>query len=80
MAIDGGSYSPQVMSKAVVASAHVGSYSIGSKLLKDLGGIVISSRHLNNLTVKIGAELAEDRDAVTGAYFDQPLPRRPRRP
>lgn len=80
MAIDGGSYSPQVMSKAVVASAHVGSYSIGSKLLKNLGGIVISSRHLNNLTVKIGAELAEDRDAVTGAYFDQPLPRRPRRP
>lgn len=44
-----------------------------------MGGISISSRHLNNLTVKIGAELAEDRDARTAAYFDQPLPRTPRR-
>jgi len=59
-----------------VASAHVPSYSIGSKLLDALGGISISSRHLNNLTVKIGAELAEDRDARTAAYFDQALPRR----
>lgn len=79
LAIDGGSYSPRVMNKAVMASAHVGSYAIGSKLLKDLGGIEISSRHLNNLTVKIGAELAKKRDAAMGAYFDQPLPRRPRR-
>jgi len=49
-------------------------------LLAELGGISISSRHLNNLTVKIGAELAEDRDAYTAAYFNQPLPRTPRRP
>jgi len=80
LAIDGGSYSPQVLTKAVVASAHVSSYSIGSKLLDELGGIVISSRHLNNLTAKIGAELAEDRDARTAAYFDQALPRRARLP
>jgi len=53
--------------------------STGSKLLDELGGISISSRHLNNLTVKIGAELAEDRDARTAAYFDQPLPRVPHR-
>ena len=78
--IDGGSYSPHVLTKAVVASAHVPSYSIGSKLLDKLGGISISSRHLNNLTVKIGGELAQDRDARTAAYFDQPLPRIPRRP
>jgi hypothetical protein len=45
-----------------------------------LGGISISSRHLNNLTVKIGVELREDRDARTAAYFDQPLPRRAHRP
>jgi hypothetical protein len=80
LAIDGGSYSPQVLTKAVVASAHVASYSIGSKLLEKLAGISISSRHLNNLTVKIGVELAEDRDAGTTAYFDQPLPRIPQRP
>jgi len=58
--------------KVVIASAHVPSYPIGAKLLEELSGISISSRHLNNLTVKIGVELAEDRDARTAAYFDQP--------
>jgi hypothetical protein len=73
-------YSPQVLTKALVASAHVSSYRIGAKLLEELGGISISSRHLNNLTMKVGTELAEDRDARTAAYFNQPLPRTPRRP
>jgi hypothetical protein len=77
LAIDGASYSPQVLTKAIVASAHVPSYSIGSKLLGELGGISISGRHLNNLTAKIGAELVEDRDARTDAYFNHPLPRIP---
>lgn len=63
------------MNKAIVASAHISSYSIGAKLLDELAGISITGRHLNNLTVKTGAELAEDRDARTAAYFDQPLPR-----
>jgi hypothetical protein len=80
LALDGTSYSPQVLTKAVVASAHVSSYAIGSKLLEELAGISISSRHLNNLTAKIGAELAGDRDARSTAYFDQPLPRIPHRP
>lgn len=80
LAIDGASYSPRVLTKVIIASAHVPSYLIGSKLLHELGGISISGRHLNNLTAKIGAELAEDRDARTAAYFDQPLPRIPQRP
>jgi len=66
--------------KAVIASAHVSSYSIGAKLLKELGGISISSRHLNNLTAKVGSEMAVARAARTAAYFDQPLPRTLRRP
>ena len=66
--------------KAVIASAHVSSYSIGAKLLEELGGISISSRHLNNLTAKVGSEMAADRDARTAAYSDKPLPRTPRRP
>jgi hypothetical protein len=63
------------LTKAITASAHVSSYSIGSKLLGELAGISISSRHLNNLTAKIGGELAQDRDARTAAYLDKPLPR-----
>ena len=68
-----------MLTKAIVASAHVSSYPIGSKLLEELAGISISSRHLNNLTAKIGAELGEDRDARTANYSEQPLPRTPRR-
>ena len=67
------------MIKAIVASAHVPSYPIGAKLLEELAGISISSRHLNNLTAKIGSELGEDRDARTASYSQQLLPRTPRR-
>lgn len=80
MRINGGSYSPLVLTKAIVAAAHVPSYSIGSKLLEVLGDVLISSRHLNNLTAKVGSEMATDRDARTAAYFAQPLPRTPRWP
>ena len=67
------------MARAIIASAHVSSYAIGAELLEKLADISISSRHLNNLTAKIGAELGEDRDARTAAYFQQPLPRTARR-
>ena len=80
MRIDGGSYSPLVLAKAVVAAAHVPSYPVGAKLLDVVGGISISSRHLNNLTVKVGSEMAADRDERTAAYFEQPLPRTPCEP
>jgi hypothetical protein len=75
--INGGSYSPLVLTKAVVAAAHVPSYPVGAKLLDVVGGISISSRHLNNLTAKVGSEMAADRDERTAAYFRQPLPRTP---
>ena len=78
--INGGSYSPQVLTKAIVAASYVPSYPIGSKLLDVVGGISISSRHLNNLTVKVGSEMAAARDAGTAAYFEQPLPRTPCEP
>ena len=78
--IDGGSYSPLVLAKAVVAAAYVPSYPIGAKLLDALGGISITGRHLNNLTAKVGSEMAADRDARTAAYFKQPLPRKPCEP
>ncbi len=67
------------MARAIVASAHVSSYAIGAELLEKLADILISSRHLNNLTAKIGTEMGDDRDVHTAAYFQQPLPRTPRR-
>ena len=41
--INGGSYSPLVLTKAVVAAAHVPSYPVGAKLLDVVGGISLSS-------------------------------------
>jgi hypothetical protein len=73
--IDGGSASPAVLEKKVIAAAHAPSYSIGGLLLQRLGGIQLTGRGLNKTAVKIGTEMAAERDARTKAYFNQPLPR-----
>jgi hypothetical protein len=73
--LDGRSYSPAVLKKAITASAHAPSYQLGSKLLEIVGEIKIEGRQLNKLAVRIGTELTAARDAVTAEYFDQPLPR-----
>ena len=50
-------------------------YHLAAATLQDVGDITISGRHLRNLTVQIGGELEQDRDARTDAYFGQSLPR-----
>ena len=75
LAIDGRSYSPRVLEKAMLCVAHAPAYELAAKLLDDVGGITISGRHLRNLSVLVGGELERDRDAQTATYFDQPLPR-----
>jgi len=62
----------------ILVGAHAPSYTVGSKLLEVVGEISISSRQLNNLTAKIGTELADQRDASVAAYLDEPLPRKHR--
>ena len=59
----------------MIAAAHAPSYSIGGLLLQRLGGIQLTGRGLNKTAVKIGTEMAAERDARTKAYFNQPLPR-----
>jgi hypothetical protein len=78
--IDGGSASPAVLEKKVIAAAHARSYAIGGLLLRTLGGIDLSGRGLNKTAVKIGTEMAALRDAQAAAYFNQPLPRQPMMP
>jgi len=68
------------LEKAIITSAHVPSYQLGSKLLEVVGEIKIAGRQLNKLTTKIGSELTVERDVRTEAYFDQPLPRQPNPP
>ena len=78
--IDGGSASPAVLEKKVLAVAYAPSYSIGELMLRKIGGIELTGRGLNKTAVKIGLEMVAQRDAQTEAYFDQPLPRQHAQP
>lgn len=78
--LDGGSASPAVLAKKVLAAAHAPSYAVGELMLRKLGGVELSSRGLNKTAVKIGAERVAERTARTQAYFEQPLPRRHSQP
>lgn len=60
----------------MLAAAHAPSYSIGELVLRKIGGIQLSGRGLNKTAVKIGSEMAAQRDARTEFYFRQPLPRK----
>jgi hypothetical protein len=73
--IDGGSASPAVLEKKMLAVAYAPSYSIGELVLRKIGGIELTGRGLNKTAVKIGLEMVAERDARTEAYFHQPLPR-----
>jgi len=78
--IDGGSASPAVLEKKVLAVAYAPSYSIGELVLRKIGDIDLTGRGLNKTAVKIGSEMVVQRDARTEAYFDQPLPRQHTQP
>ena len=80
MGIDGGSVSPAVLEKKILAAAHAPSYSIGELVLRKIGGIELSGRGLNKTVVKIGSEMVAQRDAQTESYFGQPLPRKHAQP
>ena len=73
--IDGGTCSPAVLEKKLLATAYAPSYSIGEVVLRKIGGIELSGRGLNKTALKIGTEMVAERDAKTEAYFEQPLPR-----
>jgi hypothetical protein len=63
-----------------LAAAHIDSFPTGALVLQKIGDIQISGRGLNNIAVKVGTELVQDRDTRVDAYFDQPLPREHRQP
>ncbi len=78
--IDGGSASPAVLEKQVLAAAYAPSYSIGELMLRKIGDIDLTGRALNKTAVKIGSEMVVQRDARIEAYFHQPLPRQHAQP
>jgi hypothetical protein len=65
------------LEKLLITSSHIPSFELASQVSEQLTGIRVSGRHLQNLTSKIGQELAGQRDSATTEYFNQPLPRQP---
>lgn len=55
-------------------------FNLASAALNEMAEIDISGRHLRNLSVQIGGELAAERDAKTEAYFQRPLTQPPTQP
>lgn len=61
-------YSPSVLNKIIQAAGEVKSHQVAAKVLRVVGGIAISGRHVNRLTEEIGTELAAKRDRETEDY------------
>jgi hypothetical protein len=78
--IDGRSYSPKVLQKAMLCTARIPAYELAAATLQDVGDIAITGRHLRNLSVQVGGELERHLQAKTEAYFNEPLPRVPTQP
>lgn len=76
--LDGRSYSPAVLERIVSVGGLAKSYAAAADVLGLLAGVGISSRQINQLTTFVGAELAQQRDTLTAAYEQRPLPAQPR--
>ena len=61
-------YTPSVLCKIVEANAQVKSHEVAAKVLRSIGAIAISGRHVNCISAEIGAELAAQRDQATEDY------------
>jgi hypothetical protein len=62
-------YTPGVVCKIVEANAHVKSHKVAATMLRRIGDIEISGRHVNSISEEIGAELAARRDQATEDYI-----------
>jgi hypothetical protein len=61
-------YSPAVLHKIVGTAGQVKSHELAAEVLKLVGEISISGRHINRLTEEIGTEMAAQRDQATEDY------------
>ena len=57
--LDGRGYSPLVLEQIVTAGASVKSFEAAAVLLMKLAEVDVSPRHVNNLTTRVGEEVAE---------------------
>jgi len=57
------------MRKIVEANSRVKSHEVAAEVLRSIGNITISGRHVNNISEEIGAEQAAQRDQATEDYI-----------
>lgn len=67
--LDNHAYSAAILNKIITAAGHLKSYQTAAHILKVVGEISISGRHVNRLTQEIGTELKERRDQETEDYL-----------
>lgn len=72
--LDRHAYTPRVLLKILEANGQVKSHDVAARVLRSIGGIALTGRHVNNLCAEIGAELAEQRDHATDDYLHQRRP------
>jgi hypothetical protein len=66
--LDTHAYTPAVLRKIVEANSQVKSHEVAAKVLRSVGDIAISGRHVNCISEEIGAEQAAQRDRATEDY------------
>jgi hypothetical protein len=64
-----------LLGKILLMTGTADSFEAAAKALQVVGEIKISARTVNQLGALLGGELADQRDACTQAYQQQPLPR-----
>jgi hypothetical protein len=61
-------YTPGVVRKIVEANGQVKSHEVAAKVLRSVGDIAITGRHVNCISEEIGGEQAAQRDRATEDY------------
>jgi len=69
-------YSPTALKKVVYAGTQAASFPQGSRDLKELAELAVSSERVRRMTERIGAERVAERDAQVAAYDALPIPAR----
>lgn len=68
LGLDGNAYSPGVLLQILTAAGHVKSFAQASKVIEVLAHFYISHQHIQQLTERVGTEMADKRDQATEDY------------
>jgi hypothetical protein len=73
--LDAHHYSPALLEKILLMAGTADSFEAAATALQVVGEISICARTINQLSARLGGQMADSRDARTVAYERRPLPR-----